>query len=200
MRRGFLLCFSLTIIAGGIAPAGAAEHVLTFDPGSTSITFHLDATGHDVEGSFALREGKIRFDAETGQASGGISVNVAGAATGNQKRDKTMHTKVLESSAFPLFVFHADRVEGHVPESGAAELKLHGRMEIHGGEHPLVMPAHVEVVGGHVKATSRFSIPFVDWGMHDPSILFLRVAKAVDVTVTTEGLIADQAVQAAASR
>jgi polyisoprenoid-binding protein YceI len=175
------------LILGASASAGAAERVLTFDPAATSISFHLDATGHDVEGSFALREGEIRFDTETGQATGILSVNAAGAGTGNQKRDKTMHAKVLESPTFPLFVFHAERVEGQLPQSGAAELKLHGRMEIHGGEHPLVMPAHVEIDGDRIKAMSQFAIPYVAWGMHDPSILFLRVAKQVDVTVTAEG-------------
>lgn len=189
MRSTSCIGLSLIVILSGIASAGAAERVLTFDPGTSSVAFHLDATGHDVEGAFALHEGQIHFDTETGQASGVISVDAVGAVTGSTKRDKTMHTKVLESPTFPLFVFHADRVEGQLPASGTAEVKLHGRMEMHGGEHPLVMPARVQVNGDHIKATSQFSIPYVEWGMQDPSILFLRVSKAVDVTVTAEGEI-----------
>jgi polyisoprenoid-binding protein YceI len=188
--KGSSVGFSLLVILSGLAPVAAAERALVFDPKTTAIGFHLDATGHNVEGTFALREGQVRFDPETGQASGAISVDAAAAATGNKKRDKTMHDKVLESETYPLFVFHAERVEGQLPAQGTAELKLHGRMEIHGGEHPFVMPAQVAIEGDRLKVTSSFSIPYVEWGMHDPSFLFLRVAKAVDVTVTAEGQLA----------
>ena len=69
-------------------------------------------------------------------------------------------------------------------------------MEIHGGEHALTMPAEVERDGRSVHATAHFDVPFVEWGMHDPSILFLRVEKTVAVTVETEGHLSDGAAEA----
>lgn len=40
---------------------------------------------------------------------------------------------------------------------------------------------------GRLKADTRFSIPFVEWGLKDPSVAFLRVKKVVEVHVKAEG-------------
>jgi hypothetical protein len=55
------------------------------------------------------------------------------------------------------------------------------------------MPATVDTTGNKVSAKATFSVPFVDWGMHDPSILFLRVEKSVVVTVTASGTLSEVA-------
>jgi len=180
----------LSLALAGSAPLHSAELVLTLDPARSSVRFVLDATAHEVLGTLALGAGEIRLDPVSGRASGTISVDATSARTGNAKRDRTMHEKVLESSAFPRFVFHAESVEGALPASGTAALELHGRISIHGGDHPLTLPAEVRVEGDRIEATSRFTIPYVEWGMRDPSFFLLRVAKRVEVTVTTEGHLA----------
>jgi len=190
------------------SPATAAETVVQLDPEATEVSFVLGATAHDVHGTFGFREGTIRFDPATGEASGELVVDATAADTGNGSRDKTMHKKVLESDKFPNIVFHIERVKGSLPEPGAAgakaSLELQGTMEIHGGKHPLTMPAEVTRDGDTIHATTHFDVPFVEWGMHDPSVLFLRVEKNVAVTVETEGHLqgageaqADQSAQSA---
>src|SRR6185436_9015773 len=47
------------------------------------------------------------------------------------------------------------------------------------------LPAKVEVRGGHVEADTRFPIPYVQWGLHDPSVLILRVARSGDIVAET---------------
>ena len=68
-------------------------------------------------------------------------------------------------------------------------LELSGTVSLHGDDHPLTMDVTVEIEGDRFSAESTFSIPYVEWGLRDPSVLFLRVAKAVDVTVKTQGVI-----------
>lgn len=181
-----LLLAPLCALAGA-SPAAAAETVVQLDPDATEVSFVLGATGHDVHGTFGFQEGTIRFDPATGKASGELVVDATVADTGNESRDKTMHNKVLETDRFPRIVFHVERVEGSLPEQGKGSLQLHGTMEIHGGEHHLTMPTEVDRDGDSVHATTHFDIPFVEWGMKDPSILFLRVEKNVAVSVETEG-------------
>jgi hypothetical protein len=41
--------------------------------------------------------------------------------------------------------------------------------------------------GERVAATCRFSVPYVEWGLKDPSMLFLTVAKEVEIEVTVAG-------------
>ena len=173
-------------------PAAAAERVLTLDPQATTISFHLKATGHDVEGAFELVAGELRFDPETGAADGEIRIDATRAKTGNQKRDKKMHGEVLETGPYPVFLFHARHIEGPWNDHGSSDVQLQGDVSIHGAEHPLTLPAKVTVEGDRITATTEFPIPFVEWGMEDPSWFVLKVAKLVDVTVKTEGRLSGE--------
>ena len=57
-------------------PLRADERTVTLEPENTHVDFLLSATGHDVSGSFALTAGEIRFDPQTGAASGEIDVDL----------------------------------------------------------------------------------------------------------------------------
>ena len=189
-RRLRPLAAALAAVAVAAAgPAAGEELALRLDPAASKVAFVLPATGHDVAGAFAVREGTVRFDPATGAASGRIAVDAQGARTGNESRDKTMHEKVLETARFPLFVFVPERVEGTVPSDGKATVTLVGTLSMHGAEHSLRLPTDVEVHGGAVHAVTRFPVPFLSWGLHDPSILFLRVADTVQVTVDARGTL-----------
>lgn len=173
-------------------PLAAAEHTLVLDAGRTEVAFSLAATGHDVHGTLHLREGAVTFDPDTGVASGQIAIDARRAETGNRKRDEDMHAKVLDSESFPLFLFRPERVEGEWSEAGTESLRLHGTLAIHGAEHPLTLPAEVTVDEGRVEAVATFAVPYVEWGMHNPSVLFLRVADTVEVTVRAVGTLASR--------
>ena len=189
-----LLAAALVVAVGAlVAPVFADEQVLTLDPQASDVSFLLPATGHDVHGTLVLRDGVVRFDPATGAASGRIAIDATRAETGNGSRDKTMHNKVLEVARYPLFVFVPERFEGELPAAGggaaASEVKLVGTLSIHGSEHPLTLPAKVERDGDHLTATTTFQVPYVEWGMHNPSLLFLRVADEVAVTVAADGTL-----------
>lgn len=180
----------LTLVAVLAAvSAHAQQRVLVLDPQASQVTFTLDATGHDVEGSFELKTGRIAFDPATGAASGEIAIDLRSAGTGNKSRDRTMHEDVLETAKHPMAVFHAEKVRGTVPESGAGQLTLDGTLSFHGADHKMSLPAKIDVRNGRVQADAQFDIPYVEWGLHDPSIIMLRVAKVVSVKVRAEGTL-----------
>lgn len=186
-----LLILLLALLA---EPAAAETLTLTVDPEASSVTFTLGAFLHTVEGSFRIEEGKVAFDPETGTASGRVVVDATSGATGSEGRDEDMHAKVLESETHPDFVLTPTRVEGTFNPSGASELTLHGTLAIHGGKHEISIPTTVAVspVEGNalrVEATGTFTVPYVEWGMEDPSKFLLRVKKSVEVTVHAEGRI-----------
>lgn len=183
-----------------LGAANAAEHTLTLDPAKTKVAWTLDATGHDVHGNFALKAAEVRFDPETGAASGEIVVDLTVAETGSKSRDKTMHNDVLETSKYPTAVFKAQKVTGTFQPQGTSELVLEGTLSFHGADHPFKLPAKVTAAGPRLTADVAFEIPFVSWGLHDPSVLFLRVGKSVDVQVVAEGTLAVAATAAAAPR
>ena len=186
------LLLTLLIGLGLPTSARAADISVTLDPADTRITFELRATGHDVEGVLHLHEGHLVLS-DDGKASGSLEIDAGQTATGNKRRDKTMHAKVLESVDHPLISFTAERYEGRLPEHGHGDLKLYGKMLLAGHEHDTFLPISVEVEGDHFSGTSDVDVPFVEWGLHDPSILFLRVKKIVNVHVKAQGRLTSTA-------
>lgn len=165
----------------------AAEQVLELDPGVTAVHFTVAATGHDVHGSFQVSAGRIRFDPATGFAAGEIRVDALSATTGSSSRDKTMQGEVLESDRFPLFVFTAERLSGTLPAAGEGKVELRGVLTLHGAAHPVTLAATVNVEGDRLALAADLEIPYVEWGLHNPSILFLRVADVVAVHIEGAG-------------
>ena len=189
-RNAILLTVLLIEAAFAAVSATAAQaetRTLVLDPAASKVGFTLGATGHDVEGTFALKSGRIAFDPQTGEASGDITIDLKSAQTGNKSRDKTMHEEVLETPAHPVAVFRAEKLRGTVAPTGTSQVTLDGTLNFHGADHKLSLPAKVDAQNGRLKADTRFSIPFVEWGLKDPSIAFLRVKKTVEVHVNAEG-------------
>ena len=165
--------------------AGAQELALELTPAQTAVQFQLGATLHTVHGTFALKRGTIHVDLASGRASGEIVVDATSAATGNSGRDRKMHGEILESARFPEIVFRPDRLEGKIAPQGASHLALHGLFTIHGADHELTVPVDVETANGQYTSTAVFTIPYVKWGLKNPSTLMLRVSDKVVLTVRT---------------
>lgn len=195
-----LLLASIALLLLLALPAAASERTLQLDPEATTVSFTLGATGHDVEGHLFMSQGDVTFDDAGGSASGEIAIDARKAETGNAKRDKTMHNKVLESESHPLIVFRPQKLAGEIATQGQSEVELIGTLTLLGEDHPLTMPAIVTIDGEDVEATATFTVPFIEWGLHDPSILFLRVAKEVEVTVEARGSLTSGSTMAAAGQ
>jgi polyisoprenoid-binding protein YceI len=174
-------------------PLAAAEQVLTLDPEATTVTFSLGATGHDIHGTMGLTAGELRFDAETGEASGSLTIDATLAVSGNRKRDKKMHRKVLETETYPEIAFAPSRIEGTVTMTGESDVTLVGVVAIHGDEHEVSLPTHVEMTEAGFTARATLTVPYVEWGMHDPSVMILRVAKVVEIVIEATGTRATNA-------
>jgi len=183
-RRSYALI--IAVLAAAL-PVSGAEHTLRLDTDKTVVGFTLGATAHTVHGTLVLSAGEIRFDLTSGVASGEVLFDARRTETGNAKRDKKMHAKVLESEKYPHIVFTPERVEGELAATGHSEITLHGSVSIHGDEHPVELKVDVLRDGDRVSGTFSFAVPFVAWGMRDPSVFVLRVAKEVEVTVNFQG-------------
>jgi polyisoprenoid-binding protein YceI len=169
------------------AALSAQETAIEIDPGQTKVGYTLADVLHTVHGSFALKRGTIRFDPATGKASGELVVDAASGNSGNTGRDRRMHQNILESGKFPEIVFRPDRVEGKVAPQGTSHVQLHGMFSIHGAEHEIMLPVLVEATGDRYAATAHMTIPYVQWGMKNPSTLILRVSDKVDIDIETVG-------------
>jgi polyisoprenoid-binding protein YceI len=176
------LCLSLS-------PLPLAAEPLTFelDPAASRAELSFNATLHTVDGTLRTKSGQVRLDTETGTAQGRLVLDATSADTGNSRRDGKMHEKILESGRFPEIVFEVDRISGALNRAGRSDILLHGMLEMHGVRKPAVLPATVLIEGDRVDATARLTVPYMEWGLADPSFFVLRVAKEVRVVIHAIG-------------
>jgi len=177
-------CVALLLRAAACAtPLRADEVAVSLDSERTTIAFSLGATLHTVHGSFKLKGGALRFDTVTGEVRGEIVVDTESGESGNTSRDRRMRDEILETRRFPTAVFRPDRFEGRLSAEGGSQGNLHGRLELHGTDHELLIPVQIHASAGQATATARFEIPYVQWGIKNPSTLLLHVSDRVELQI-----------------
>jgi polyisoprenoid-binding protein YceI len=183
--------FLAVIVFLAVAGIAAAAQEVTFhlDPQHTTVNFTLGDVLHTVHGTFHLKQGSLRLDPASGKLTGEIVVDAKSGESGSGMRDRKMHREVLESDRYPEIVFRPDRIDGTVSLQGKSSVRAHGIFAIHGSDHEITVPAEVEVSADHWTATLHFAVPYANWGMKNPSTLFLRVSESVDIDLTAAGTI-----------
>jgi len=136
-----------------------------------------------------LERGSLVLDATTGRAQGEVVVSSRSAETGHKGRDRAMHRKVLDSERFPSMAFYPERVVGLPVDGETVELTVEGWIEVQGERHPVVWLASVDREVGYFSTEIKFDVPYVEWGLKDPSNLLLRVGKIVRVRIWAEGTV-----------
>jgi polyisoprenoid-binding protein YceI len=171
--------------------AGAQTTTLRIDPGQSELSFTLGGTLHTVHGTFPVSDGEVKFDRKTSAVSGEIRVRAGSGKSGNDTRDKRMSKDVLEADQFATVSFKPQQMSGTFAESGDSTVGVSGIFTVHGSSHPLTVPVAVHMEGGRCVAKTHFVVPYVQWGMKDPSTFVLRVAKEVSIDLTLVGKIED---------
>jgi polyisoprenoid-binding protein YceI len=134
-------------------------------------------------GTFKLKSGAVDVNLGDGSADGLIEVDATSGESGNPARDARMHKSILESDRYPIISFRPTHVIGEVSLSGDEVVTVEGAFRIHGAEHPLQLRIHIYPKGNAITLKTQFTVPYVDWGMKDPSIFVLRVNKTVDIEI-----------------
>ena len=190
-----LALLALCALPQHAAPPAASEIVLGLDPAQSKVHWSLGTTLHTVHGSFAFKNGILHVDTATGKASGQIVVHATSGDSGNDSRDKKMHKEVLESERYTEVIFRPDRVEGKILPKGSFSVQLHGLFILHGSEHELTVPVQAELAGVHWTGSAKFSIPFIEWGLKNPSTFLLKVNHSVDIELEMKGSLQSTAAQ-----
>lgn len=182
----------LTFLAAAALLAGASATEPTqveFDPAQTQVHFTVVSTLHTVHGEFKLKKGLIRFDPSTGAASGAIVIDAASGESASQSRDSRMQKSILESQKYPDITFTPRRVKGQVAMQGESHVEVEGIFNLHGADHPLTMLAKVTANNGQLNATTHFVVPYIQWGLKNPSTFILRVSDKVDIDLQATGRV-----------
>jgi polyisoprenoid-binding protein YceI len=192
LRRAKYLALRGSLILAGTICSLAQQPIpdkvhLHLDPAATEIHFTLKDTLHTVHGTFHLKSGDLTIDTHSGTAQGMISVDTDSGASGNDTRDGKMKRDYLETTKFPLATFEPQAVTGFNPAADTQKITVAGTFTLHGSAHPMTLDFDVSHSGAQITTTTHFSIPYVAWGIRNPSIAFVRVEKEVTMEVIAKG-------------
>ncbi len=198
--RTFTRYAGALVFAALVCTVASAQTTVRLDPASTQVHYTVGAFAHTVHGTFRMTSGTIHFDPRTGAASGEIVIDAASGDSGNRSRDRKMNKEILETEKYPDIRFIAQHVTGTLNASGTSQLAVRGLFRIHGQDHPLTLPVTVEPAGQAIDAQTKFDVPYVAWGMKNPSTFILTVNKVVEISIEAKGTVDNAQTQASAAR
>lgn len=183
------LVFPLFFSAGALSQ----QQTFTVNPGASSVAFGLTGTGHEVHGTFHVTSGNIQFDRNAPKMTGTIVVSAGSGDSGDKGRDKNMHQKVLETDRFSDITFQPQSYTGTIAATGVSTIQVTGTFTLHGTPHDLTVPMQVHFDGQNLTAKGSFIVPYVKWGLKDPSVFILKVAKEVHIDLNLVGTLSPAA-------
>lgn len=188
--KNHLPSFSLilvVVLTATAIPSHAQQGTFELDPARSSVHFILRTSLHTVHGTFKLKNGKVTFDPATGQASGAIVADAVSGDTGNSGRDARMHKEIIESWMYPEITFTPQQIEGDLQGAGVSHIEAKGTFRLLGRNEDLEVPVAVDIAGSDLTLDADFSVPYIAWGLKNPSTFILRASDAVQVILHAAG-------------
>jgi polyisoprenoid-binding protein YceI len=157
------------------------------NPDTSRVAFSLGGNAHHVNGTFHVQSGTIDFDRSSQSIAGSVVVAAGSGNSGDQGRDKKMNSDVLDVTHFTEVSFVPRSYQGTIATTGDSSIQVTGVFTLHGTPHDLTVPMQIHIEGAALNTKTHFTVPYVKWGLKDPSIFILKVAKEVDIDLALEG-------------
>ncbi len=182
--------FTIVALAVILAPAAQAQHQ-TFDvnPDASEVKMTLNTSHEVVNGTFHIQSGRIEFDRRAPGMSGSVVVLAGSGKTGNDSRDKKMYRDILEVEQHATVSFEPRTYSGTIAPSGDSAIQVTGVFTLLGTPHEITVPMQVHVEGGSATAMAHFVVPYVDWGLKNPSFLIWKAENDVAIDLHLVGVI-----------
>ena len=172
------------------APSAFAQHQsFAVDPNASQVAWALGGSGHHVNGTFHVQSGAIDFDGTAHTISGSVVVAAGSGNSGEASRDKKMNNDVLDVAHYSEITFVPQKYDGAIAPTGDSTIQVSGTFTLHGTPHELSVPMQIHIDGEALTAKTHFIVPYVKWGLKDPSVFILKVAKEVDIDLTLTGKV-----------
>ena len=86
-----------------------------------------------------------------------------------------------------VFTVTTTEVTGVVAANGASKVEVSGRFRLHGQDHDVTLPIDVKAEGRNLQIATHIDIPYVQWGLKNPSNFLLRVSNVVSIDIHAAG-------------
>ena len=180
------------VLAVTYATAALAQHqTFAVNPDASEVRIKLNTTHEVVNGTFHVQSGSIDFDRTHSAISGVVTVEAGSGKTGNGMRDKKMNKDILKVDQFATVSFAPKTYSGTIAASGDSTIQVSGVFTLLGTPHDLTIPMQIHIDGSKATAKAEFVVPYVQWGVKNPSFLIWKAENDVAINLTLVGDIAN---------
>ena len=179
--------FAVLALTAILAPTALAQHqTFVVNPDASEVKITLKTTHELVNGTFHVQSGSIEFDPSTPKMSGSVVVLAGSGKTGNGSRDKKMNKDILEVEQHAAVSFEPKSYAGAIATSGDSTIQVTGAFTLLGTPHEITIPILVHLEGTMATAKAHFVVPYVQWGLKNPSFLIWKADNdvALDLFLT----------------
>ena len=179
--------FAVLALAVILAPGALAQHqTFAVNADASEVKMTLKTTHEVVNGAFHLQSGLVEFDRSTPKMSGSVVVLAGSGKTGNGIRDKKMNKEILQVEQHATVSFEPKSYAGVIAPSGDSTIQVTGMFTLIGAVHEMTIPMLIHLEGKAATAKAHFEIPYIQWGLKDPSFFFWKADKdvAIDLVLT----------------
>ena len=181
----FALAFLLT-------PAALCQHqTFVVNPDASEVKMTLKTTHELVNGTFHIQSGSIEFDRRAQTIPGSVVVAAGSGKTGNDSRDKKMNKDILKVDQYTTVSFAPKTYTGTIAPSGDSTIQVSGVFTLIGIAHDLTIPMQIHMDGSKAMARAQFVVPYVQWGLKNPSFLIWKAENDVAIDLNLVGQISN---------
>ena len=185
-------CFAVLALGIMVPAAALAQHqTFAVNPDASEVRMTLNTTHEVVNGTFHIQSGSIAFDRGNPDMSGSVVVLTGSGKTGNDSRDKKMHKDILKVDQYTTVSFSPKTYTGKIAPSGDSTIQVSGIFALLGNPHDLTIPMQIHIDGSKATARAQFVVPYVRWGLKNPSFMFWKAADDVSVDLSLDGQLSN---------
>lgn len=184
--------FAVLALAIMLVPGALAQHqIFTVNPNASEVKMKLNTTHEVVNGTFHVQSGSINFDRTASYISGIVIVAANSGKTGNGSRDKKMNKDILKVDKFATVSFAPKTYTGRIAVSGDSTIQVSGVFTLLGIAHDLTIPMQIHIDDSKATVKGQFVVPYVQWGLKNPSFLIWKAENNVAVDLNLVGQISN---------
>jgi hypothetical protein len=180
--------FAVLVLAAALAPSALSQHqTFVVNPDASEVKITLKTTHELVIGAFHVQSGSIEFDRSTPKMAGSVVVLAGSGKTGNDSRDKRMNKDILKVEQYANVSFEPKTYTGAIALSGDSNLQVTGIFTLLGTPHEIAIPILVHLEGTTATAKAHFVVPYVQWGVKNPSFMIWKADDDVAIDLSLAG-------------
>ena len=184
--------YAVLAFAVVLAPATLAQHqTFGVNPDASEVKITLNTTHEVVNGTFHIQSGSIEFDRNAPKMSGSVVVLAGSGKTGNGSRDKRMNKEILQVEQHATVSFEPKSYAGVIAASGDSTIQVTGIFTLLGTPHEIAIPILVHLEGTTATAKAHFVVPYVEWGLKNPSFLIWKADNDVVIDLFLAGRLSN---------